>query len=584
MARPLALAAAVAVSLLAVSGAGGAGAANADTRRHGRLRAGRRRRLMLECRCAVYGSRDRKVSFLRSLGPDLTLRPQLVSGVEIHEEASVHAHVPHPSRGSVERPTACYCARLRLHPRGHREGDAPRTPTHSTIRDNHGSVHSIRVLDAKTVRVVLRTRAAGWRNLFPTVLPRHALVGEDLATVWRDGIHNPKTGRPIGSGPFLVDKWERGKQLTLVRNPSYWGPHAPTSTGSSCGSNEEEAEPRRRSRCSKASARASSTSRSAGTRASCRPSANAGSQGRRAERRTSGSTSTSGRVLGAIPHFRTSSSVARSHTGWIESPSCDGSSLSSTRRTRRATTPSSSAATSHYRPNWNAYRYRPDESRRLLERAGCRAGADGIYVCAGRRLQLRLVTTAGASHRIRTIELVQAQLRRAGIGTVPSSRRGRCFSSRSSPAATTTSLLFALLVGFDASDKKSRYGCGAPATTRATASGSLTRTSTRLTGSSTRTRQPRPRTGPTGSWRRTYLSSRSTSCLMSWHSGRRSGTSTLHPPTSSGMRRTGGSTASPGSGARRLAPRRVGSGRRSRADAEARRHRRRRARSRSRRV
>ena len=39
-------------------------------------------------------------------------------------------------------------------------------------------------------------------------------------------IDNPKTGRPIGSGPFLVERWERGKQLTLVRNPRYWGPHA----------------------------------------------------------------------------------------------------------------------------------------------------------------------------------------------------------------------------------------------------------------------------------------------------------------------------------------------------------------------
>jgi ABC-type transport system substrate-binding protein len=55
------------------------------------------------------------------------------------------------------------------------------------------------------------------------VLPRHALAGEDLTTVWSDAIENPKTGRPIGSGPFLLSRLERGRQITLVRNPRYWG-------------------------------------------------------------------------------------------------------------------------------------------------------------------------------------------------------------------------------------------------------------------------------------------------------------------------------------------------------------------------
>ena len=66
-------------------------------------------------------------------------------------------------------------------------------------------------------------------------------------------------------------------------------------------------------------------------------------------------------------------------------------------------------------PNWNIYRYRPDESRRLLEQAGCRRETDGIYSCDGRRLEFRLVTTAGPGLRERTIQLIQAQLRPAGI-------------------------------------------------------------------------------------------------------------------------------------------------------------------------
>ena len=90
----------------------------------------------------------------------------------------------------------------------------------------HRLVRSIRVVNSKTFRVILRGRTADWRTLFTLVLPRHALAGQNLARIWTDRINNPKTGRPIGSGPFLVERWERGKQLTLVRNPGYWGPHA----------------------------------------------------------------------------------------------------------------------------------------------------------------------------------------------------------------------------------------------------------------------------------------------------------------------------------------------------------------------
>ena len=105
--------------------------------------------------------------------------------------------------------------------------------THQAIRkyrpdpeDPHLThVRSVRALDSKTVRVVLRSRFSGWRSLFANVLPSHALQGEDLTKIWTDGIDDPRTGRAIGSGPFLFGSWERGRQLTLVRNPHYWGAH-----------------------------------------------------------------------------------------------------------------------------------------------------------------------------------------------------------------------------------------------------------------------------------------------------------------------------------------------------------------------
>jgi peptide/nickel transport system substrate-binding protein len=71
-----------------------------------------------------------------------------------------------------------------------------------------------------------------------------------------------------------------------------------------------------------------------------------------------------------------------------------------------------------YRPNWSGYRGEPARARRLLEQAGCRRGADTIYVCGGERLRLRFVTPVSAAQgprRQRTLELVKEQLRQVGV-------------------------------------------------------------------------------------------------------------------------------------------------------------------------
>jgi ABC-type oligopeptide transport system substrate-binding subunit len=106
------------------------------------------------------------------------------------------------------------------------------------LQDAHRLVRSVRAVGAKTVRVVLRSRTAEWRSLFYRVMPSHALRGKNLKEIWSDRIDNPRTGAPIGNGPFLLQSWERGKQIVLVRNPRYWDLTPPTSTGSSCASVE----------------------------------------------------------------------------------------------------------------------------------------------------------------------------------------------------------------------------------------------------------------------------------------------------------------------------------------------------------
>jgi ABC-type transport system substrate-binding protein len=103
--------------------------------------------------------------------------------------------------------------------------EVPPGTDNSQLRYQRTAVRAVTALDPKTVRVVLNARSAGWRDLFAVLLPRHALSKTDVTKIWQDRIDDPRTGAAIGSGPFLLGSWQRGKQLTLVRNPRYWGPH-----------------------------------------------------------------------------------------------------------------------------------------------------------------------------------------------------------------------------------------------------------------------------------------------------------------------------------------------------------------------
>jgi peptide/nickel transport system substrate-binding protein len=75
----------------------------------------------------------------------------------------------------------------------------------------------------KVVTVTFKRPYAGWRGLFGYILPRHALAGENMLTVWNDCICNPKkNNQPIGDGPFVMTRFDRGSGVTLSRNPRAW--------------------------------------------------------------------------------------------------------------------------------------------------------------------------------------------------------------------------------------------------------------------------------------------------------------------------------------------------------------------------
>ena len=381
------------------------------------------------------------------VAPDFTWRPKLVSRVDFTRTSpfTLTYHIRPKARWSDGTPITA--------------GDF--VFTHEAIVKhgrpdglNHSEVRSVRPVDAKTVEVVLRFRFGGWRGLFGSILPRHALRGEKLLDVWRDRIENPKTGAPIGSGPFLVERWERGKQITLRRNTRYWGPHVSyldriTLRFAVAGGTLVNG------------FRSGEFQVAAGFPPSFFPDLKRESSLRTVAFPSAGWEHFEIRVgPGGHPALRSKlvrralafgidrGPIARTVFGDIDPRARQRDSL---------TYPTPSR---FYRPNWSAYRYRPAEARRLLELTGCRRGQDDIYVCAGQRLSLRFTAPIiPGSSRPRVIELAQAQLRRVGVEVVPVFAPSGVVFGQIFPSGAFDVALFSWSAGPDPS-LMTIFGCG----------------------------------------------------------------------------------------------------------------------------
>jgi ABC-type transport system substrate-binding protein len=415
--RPTALLAAIAFSLLAVSGAGGA---QAQTPKRGGtvVVASSPEPACLNplLRACFFLPGARVLPGAFDVGPDLTYRPNLVSTVDMVSTSpqTLVYHIRPQAGWSDGQPLTArdflFTFRAFTDPKLSLTADAL----------DFGGMRRVEVVNSKTLKVVLRDRDPEYRRFFPVVLPRHALVGADLSAIWRDGVDDPRTGKPIGSGPFLVAGFDRGRQLNLVRNPRYWGSHTayldrliyrfllPV----------ELIEGFRRGQADVVSGSPSILGAMLALRKEHPPGIrflsvpgttwehleiNTGARGHPALRQKL--------VRQALAYGIDRNAIARRVLGGLYG------------EPRAASRPLQSvvflSTSPYYQPNWDAYRYRPDVARRLLERAGCRLGTDSIYVCSGERLSLRFVTTAGVERRELALTLVQSQLRRVGVEVLP---------------------------------------------------------------------------------------------------------------------------------------------------------------------
>ncbi|MGG7060299.1 ABC transporter substrate-binding protein, partial [Clostridium tertium] len=86
----------------------------------------------------------------------------------------------------------------------------------SEIASNYEDITNIKVVDKSTVKITLKApNVAMLDYLTIGMLPKHLLEGKDITT-------DPYNQSPIGTGPFKLDKWDKGQSITLVKNEDYF--------------------------------------------------------------------------------------------------------------------------------------------------------------------------------------------------------------------------------------------------------------------------------------------------------------------------------------------------------------------------
>ncbi|MBU3105864.1 ABC transporter substrate-binding protein [Clostridium gasigenes] len=86
----------------------------------------------------------------------------------------------------------------------------------SEIASNYEDITSIEVIDDTTLKIALKApNVAMLDYLTVGILPKHLLENKDIIT-------DEFNKKPIGTGPFKLEKWDTGQSITLVKNSDYF--------------------------------------------------------------------------------------------------------------------------------------------------------------------------------------------------------------------------------------------------------------------------------------------------------------------------------------------------------------------------
>jgi peptide/nickel transport system substrate-binding protein len=307
-------------------------------------------------------------------------------------------------------------------------------------RDGYNRIIETTVLDEKTARFTFDRPYPAWKALFPVVLPKHVLEGESFSTFWSNGIVHPDTGEPIGSGPFLWESWDPAAQVTLSRNPNWWGAHAPFLDSlviRFIPALSEQVQALTNGLVDVITPFAAQPAL-AGT-----PGIEFQSSPATLYEHVDFNVGPGTKPLLGERWFRKAVAYALDREGATSAVA------QATNSPDHGVLQSLTHFSQHpyYKEDFDRYSYDPERVSRIMRRHGCTLGGDGIWSCGGTRASIRFATTTGNLVRETIQSHVQASARAAGIELVTDNSSPPILLGQRLPARDFDAVLFTFITG-----------------------------------------------------------------------------------------------------------------------------------------
>jgi peptide/nickel transport system substrate-binding protein len=293
--------------------------------------------------------------------------------------------------------------------------DAPHADQ-MTSREGYDLITDYEVDGEKTITFNFEEPYAPWQLLFSTILPAHVLDGEDFETVMNDSLPD------VSGGPFVFESWDRGTQLRMVRNETYYGgdvalddlvfryvPDTTTLTQQMRGGEIDMYDPQ--------------------------PQIELVQQLDEVSDRINYEVG-----LGPVwEHIDFNTLVPGLDKDYVRQAIALGINRQQIVETLvQPVDPNAEVLqqpfwmsnSEFYEPTYDQWDHDPEAARALLEDNGCTEGDGGIYECDGDRLSFRFGTTGGNERRELTQQLVQADLANVGIEITIENDEGATFFER----------------------------------------------------------------------------------------------------------------------------------------------------------
>jgi ABC-type transport system substrate-binding protein len=322
-------------------------------------------------------------------------------------------------------------------------------------RSGWDSIASAKRVNAKTVRFVFKKPYAPWKIMLnSSVLPQHALEGENFNEVWNTNYNN-KQGATMASGPFKLSNYTKGQSLTMVRNTSFFGkkPSVDRITFRFITVTDSEIQAIRGGEVDMIYPQPQLNLAGLRGQAGLGIQTSAGST---LEHLDINASDKSSNPLLKQRWFRQAIAYSLDRRAMVQQ-------LFRTLNPRLQVLQNLTFTNSQkaYVPNFKKYTRSLAKVNALFRAHNCSKGGDGIFTCGGQRASVRLGTTAGNRLRELAVEILQAQAKSAGIEFKPANSPSRLFFPQVSNLNYDIAL-FAWVGTGDPAGQVDIYGCAEP--------------------------------------------------------------------------------------------------------------------------